>query len=211
MSEKPQPLIRHLLHLDTSAKIQGSRSRRLAAQFVQTWRQKHPQAAYTYRDLGTQTIPVIDQSWVEAYECDAEGRSPQMRQALALSDQLIDELFAADCYVISAPMYNLTIPAALKLYLDQVIRRDRTLNMRNGKPEGALQGKRLLVITTRKFSYRGDAAARNFLEPYVQGIFGVLGLTDISFVLADQLADPELGAASLESAAEALAELALVW
>ena len=49
-----------------------------------------------------------------------------MVTTLAESDQLTDELIAADILVIGAPLYNFGMPAALKAWVDQVIRPGRT-------------------------------------------------------------------------------------
>ncbi len=40
---------------------------------------------------------------------------PAIREAVALSDQLIAELKASDLLVIGAPMYNLNVPTDLKM------------------------------------------------------------------------------------------------
>jgi FMN-dependent NADH-azoreductase len=203
-----------LLYIDSSARQKGSASRQLTQAFVQAWAAAGAARQITYRDIGQQPIPAIDEIWAAAYETEPEARSPQMLAAIALSDELLDELFAADCYVFGVPMYNLTIPATLKAYLDQVVRRDRALAFIDGKPQGRLKGKKALVITTRKFNYREgtEAAARNFLEPYLKAIFNIMGIENVTFVVADQLAaEPEVQQASLAKAEAELRALATEW
>ncbi len=205
---------RCLLHLDASARIQGSLSRQLTQAFVSQWQQANPNHTLIYRDLGSSPIPHIDATWVAAYESEPEQRTPEMRAAVALSDTLIDELMAADCYVVGMPMYNLTVPSSFKAYIDQVIRRDRTLHIENGTPQGQLAGKKLLVITTRKYNYRVGSGRedRDFLEPYLNAIFNVLELMDISYIHADKLAlsDAEREQ-SLANATYAIHQLALTF
>ncbi len=200
---------RKLLHVDTSARLTGSHSRQLGQSFVQAWQSAQGEEArqVLYRDIGQQPVPAIDEVWAAAYEAEPEARTAEMQDALVLSDELLDELFAADCYVFAMPMYNLTIPATLKAYIDQVVRRDRTLEFINGRPQGRLKGKKALVITTRKFNYRvgTEAAARNFLEPYLKAIFKIMGIEDVTFIVADQLAAGE--AARTLSLVDAKAEL----
>ncbi len=207
---------RTLLHIDSSARAQGSYSRQLTQVFVQAWQSANGvnAASVIYRDIGKTPVPAIDETWAAAYETEPEARTGEMKAAIALSDELLDELFAADCYVFGVPMYNLTIPATLKAYIDQVVRRDRTLEFINGKPQGRLKGKKALVITTRKFNYREgtDAAARNFLEPFLKAIFKIMGIEDVTFVVADQLAaGDEVRAASLAQAEAELLTLAQHW
>ena len=42
-----------------------------------------------------------------------------MREVLAYSDRLVEELFASDVLVLGVPMYNFGVPAMLKAYIDQ--------------------------------------------------------------------------------------------
>lgn len=189
MSHVERPF-RRLLHIDASARLRGSFSRHLTHTFVSQWQQANPEHEIIYRDLGAAPVPHIDERWVEAYESDPEQRTPDMNAAIALSDTLIDELMAADCYVFGIPMYNLTVPSSFKAYIDQIIRRDRTLRIENGVPTGQLSGKKLLVITTRKYNYRVGSGRedRDFLAPYLSAIFSVLGLTEMTYIHADKLA-----------------------
>lgn len=204
-----------LLQIDSSARLQGSYSRTLTQQFVKNFQNANPQSQIIHRDLTQPPIPPIDQTWVTAYETAPTDRTSEMNIAIALSNTLIDELLAADRYIIGAPMYNLTIPSSLKAYIDQIVRRDRTLRLDpSGKPQGALQGKKALIITTRKFNYRPDseAADRNFLEPYLKAILGVIGIQDVTVVVADELAkDAASCDRTLTQAQAQLAEIAQSW
>lgn len=210
----PDSKPRCLLHIDASARIQGSFSRQLTQAFVSQWQQANPDHHLIYRDIGSSPIPHIDETWVAAYEFEPEQRTPEMKAAIALSDTLIDELMTADCYVVGMPMYNLTVPSSFKAYLDQVIRRDRTLQIVNGTPQGQLADKKLLVITTRKYNYRVGSGRedRDFLEPYLSAIFNILGLTNISYIHADNLAlSPLEREQSLAGATTAIHQLALTF
>jgi FMN-dependent NADH-azoreductase len=206
-SRCPESPMLHLLHVDTSARVQHSFSRQLTHHFITAWRQHQPGGQITYRDIGSQPIPHIDEQWVMAYESAAQSPVP----ALALSETLINELFAADGYVFGIPMYNLTIPSTLKAYLDQVVRRDRLFQIESHQPQGLLVGKKLLIITTRKFNYRPGSGRENrdFLEPYLREIWGIIGVDDITFVHVDQLEDN--ADQSLTAATATLNALASQW
>lgn len=180
-----------LLHLNTSARLSCSNSRQLTAHFIRQWLLTHPTTKILTRDLGHYPPPAIDDRWVQAYETDPIDRSPDLHQALSFSDQLIDELLSADLLLFGVPMYNLTIPASLKAYLDQLIRRDRLPPVADPS-QSPLKDKRAIVITSRKFDYRPGSGreSRDFLEPYLRAIFSIIGLTQVQFVHADRLADP---------------------
>jgi|GEM_PF-4950134 len=74
--------------------------------------------------------------------------------------------------------------------------------------------KKALVITTSGGAYRlGSARADlNFLEPYLRGIFGFMGVTEVQFVTADNQNQGESTARQTRDQAEAaLRELAETW
>ena len=52
--------MRHLLHLDTSMRTEGSRSRKLSAYFADAWRAANPGGTVTYRDLAANPVPHLD-------------------------------------------------------------------------------------------------------------------------------------------------------
>lgn len=204
---------RCLLHLDSSPRRDGY-SRQLTQRFVTVWQQTNPQSQVLYRDIGQQPIPHLDEIWVAAYETDPVARSPEMNAAITLSNQLIDELIASDCYVFGIPMYNLSVPSTFKAYIDQIVRRDRTVSFQDGIPRGTLKDKKLAIITTRKFNYRADSgrSERDFQTPFLRAIFEVIGITDITFIHADHLAaEPAIRQEFLTEAEQSIDRLALHW
>lgn len=98
---------------------------------------------------------------------------------------LIDRFMAADAILISAPMWNLSIPYALKYYIDCIIqpgylfRYDET-----GTPIPLVHNKKMLCITSRggDYSISGYLHHLDFQEPYLRAIFGFVGITDLSFI-----------------------------
>ena len=79
-----------------------------------------------YRDLRVFTPPHVTEDWIAAAFSPPDRHSPQMRQALQLSDLLIDEFMAADVYVFGVPMSNFAAPAVFKAYIDNIVRVGRT-------------------------------------------------------------------------------------
>ena len=77
------------------------------------------------------------------------------------------------------------------------MRAGRTFRYTANSPEGLLKGKRVFVVTGRGGIYSGDAPARalDFQEPYLRGILGLLGLTDVTFIHVEGLS---IGAESAE-------------
>ncbi|MFM7427486.1 MAG: FMN-dependent NADH-azoreductase [Elainella sp.] len=180
----------HILHLDSSARGERSISRLLSQKFVETRKAAHPDDQVTYRDLGHQPVPNVTEAWIAAAFSDPATHPPELAEAIRLSDQLIDELLAADRYVLGIPMYNLTVPASFKAYIDQIVRAGRTFAVTESGYQGLVHGKKAVVLTAEGGVYRPGtpAAAANFHEPYIKTILGFMGITDVTIIHADGLA-----------------------
>jgi FMN-dependent NADH-azoreductase len=94
----------NLLHIDTSPRKEQSFSRTLAREFLETWKNHHPDTEIIYRDLGLNSVPYIDETWITAKFTQPDHYTPDLADAIRLSDELIDEFLAADRYMISSPM-----------------------------------------------------------------------------------------------------------
>lgn len=176
----------HILHLDSSPRGERSISRALTKQFINVWKQVRPNDAITYRDLGRYPVPAIDEAWIAAAFSPPEQLTPLLETALMISDELIEELLNANLYVFGIPMYNYSVPASFKAYIDQVVRVRRTFVVGADGYEGLLRNKKALVITTRGGSYAGEPL--DFQEPYLRAVFDFVGITDVAFIHAENLA-----------------------
>src|SRR5246127_2019927 len=111
--------MRILLHLDASPRSDRSVSRQLTRAFVDAWKDSNPDGQIIYRDLGHNPVPLVTEAFIAAVYTPPEKRSPELRAAISTSDQLIAELQTATDYVFGAPMYNFSVPAGFKAYIDQ--------------------------------------------------------------------------------------------
>lgn len=196
-----------LLHIDASPRGARSKSRQLGREFLANWQATRPDAQIVRRDLAVEPPPFVNEAWVEGAFAPADQHSTAARDAIAVSNRYVDELLGADTLVITTPIYNLSLPAALKAWIDQIVRFGRTFTMNNGGYEGLAKGKRAVVIVASG----GDArpatpgGAYNFLEPYLRGVLGFIGISEVQFVYAHSLSQGETG---LNEAQSALAQLA---
>src|SRR6267142_2624572 len=180
-----------LLQIDSSARS-SSVTRRLTAKFVQEWRKNQPDGEVIQRDLSATTFPQITDEW-NATHIEDSKLTPAQRSYLSTSDELIEELAAADTVVIGAPMYNFSIPPSLKAWIDQVVRLGKTVGYGPNGPQGLLGRKKVVVITSRGSAYRKGTAreAFDFQEPYLRHILAFIGLTDVTFIHAENQAREE--------------------
>ena len=175
-----------LLHIDSSPLYSRSVSRQLTAAFVSQWKASHPNGTVVARDLSAITIPPINAEWVGAVYTPEEARTPQQQELLSLSDSFLADLDRADEYVIGVPMHNFGVPAALKLWIDQIARVGKTFSYANGTPKGLLIGKKatFIIATGGLYDAQTQMASFNFVEPYLRSLFGFLGVTDATFLTA---------------------------
>lgn len=199
----------HLLHLDSSARSTTdadsvlSSTRLLSAELVRAVVAADPSVQVTYRDLDAQPVPHVDQAWVDA----AFGVRHDDPSAVALSEELVSELEAADLLVIGAPMYNYSVPASLKSWIDQVARVGRTFVHTPTGPQGLLTGKRAVVVRSSGSDPQMLAGyGLDFHTPYLRAILGFLGITDVHVVQSYGVSPDEV-AAGLDSARDQIALL----
>lgn len=201
------PRVSRILHLESSARLDGaSYSRRLASALVARLQAAHPGAAVLRRDLAAMPLPHVDAAFVAATAVPDAERTPAQHAAMALSEALVAELEAADILVIGAPMYNYSVPSALKAWIDHVVRARRTFRHTPEGPVGLLRDRPVHVVTASGGVYgEGPGTAADFLTPYLRTVLGKIGLQDVRVLRIEGLAvGPEAEAASLARAEAAL-------
>lgn len=176
-----------LLRIDSSPLgNDASFSRELTAEFVHQWQQVHRGGEVIARDLAVTKLPQVTAEWIGAVHTPEATSSTQQREVLATSNELIAELYSADEYVFGVPMHNFSIPAALKLWIDQIVRMGKTFSYENGVPSGLLLNKRATILVASGGVYQPGTplAGMNFIEPYLRSVFGFIGVVDTTFVNA---------------------------
>lgn len=189
-----------LLHIDSSAQSVHSVSRELSAEVVKHWLHNNPQYTVVTRDLAADALPHFDAAMADAYFTAPEQRSKAQTQAIARSDELVDELIGADVIVIGAPMYNFGIPSTLKAWIDHVARAGRTFRYTGQGPQGLLQGKKAVIASARGGQYVGSPLDHQ--ETYLETILNFLGIEDVTYVRAEGLAMSDVDTAHTIRAAK---------
>ncbi|MGV2832177.1 FMN-dependent NADH-azoreductase [Pseudomonas shirazensis] len=175
----------HVLIIQSSARQQDSVSRQLTRDFIQQWQAAHPGDQINVRDVAANPLPHLDADLLGGWMKPAEQRSMPEQEAFERSNQLTDELLAADVLVMAAPMYNFTIPSTLKAWLDHVLRAGITFKYTPTGPQGLLQGKRAIVLTARGGIHAG--AGSDHQEPYLRQAMAFIGIHDVEFIHAEGL------------------------
>ena len=200
-----------LLHIDSSPRA-ASISSRLAAAFVAKWRQQNPTGTVVHHNTSLERMPYLDEATANAFLDPSGEPTPDRKRALACSDCFVDELLAADVLVLGVPMWNLSIPASLKAWIDMIVREGRTFAFTATEVAGLVPpGKKVFVFSARGGAYPAGSEMRSldFLERYLRAILGVIGLTEIKFIHAERQSEsPEAAAEGAAHAERAMARLA---
>lgn len=172
-----------ILRVDASAQGDGSTTRTLSNDLIARLKEIHGHATVTTRDL-SQGLPVLDETWVSANSIEPDQRSDAQSSAIELSDRLIAEMRDADILVIGVPVYNFSVPAALKTWIDQVVRPRVTFRYTEAGPEGLLKGKKAYLVAASGGTAVGSEI--DFATPYMRYILGFVGIEDVTVIAADR-------------------------
>ena len=173
----------HLLHIDSSALVSGSVSKEISTTFRKSWQQAHPDGTITYRDLGTDPVAPLLEAHITAGFTPEEARTPEQVAAYATRNGLVEEVLAADAFLLSVPMYNWGVPATFKAWLDQVLVVGRTADLAGNSP---LSGRPATVVLSYGGGYDEGTprAGWDFVQPYLELVLGQAMGLDLTVIKA---------------------------
>ncbi|WP_284945534.1 FMN-dependent NADH-azoreductase [Acidisoma cladoniae] len=198
-----------VLLIQSSSNLASSVSRELSETYVKDYVAAHAGTSMITRDLIASPIPHLGVDLLGGMFGKPEELTAAQKTALALSDALVEEIEAASLIVIGVPMYNFSIPSALKAWIDHVIRSGRTFRYGASGPEGLVFGKKLVLFLASGGVYsEGPYKPYDFQETYLRAILGFIGITDVTIVRAEGLAmGPD---AATKAVADARAQVAAI-
>lgn len=187
-----------LLAIEVSPRFDYSTSRKLSTLFIEQWKAANPDGVVVVRDLVKTNLPFVDLPWILGAFTPAETHSPESVAAIKVSNDLVAELQAADQILISTPMFNFSIPAILKAYIDQIVRVGVTVSAKN---EGLLKGKSadIILATGGDFSLGSPVEQYNLASGYLRQVLGWIGITDVNIILAGRPRAGEYGQTAVEN------------
>ena len=169
-----------IFRLDASMRHEGSLTRKRADALV-----SHLDGMVLHRDLASMPLPMIDEEWINANFTPEEKRTDAQNQKLSYSDELVKELQEADILVLAVPVYNFSMPAAFKAWVDLIARARLTFRYTENGPEGLLKDKKAYIVTASGGVPLGSPA--DHLSPYIKHVLGFVGVTDVVFLDSEKL------------------------
>ncbi len=191
-----------VLEISASGRRHGSTSRMLTAELIDAIRSRYADVDVTRRDLAD-GIPLVDEAWITANFTPEEDLRSEQRNTLSFSDELVAELHGADVIVMGVPVYNFSIPAALKAWVDMIARARLTFRYTENGPVGLLQDKKAYIVVASGGVAVGSP--NDFATPYLRHALAFVGISDIEFIAAEQLNSKAGG--SIDAARIKIAEL----
>ncbi len=186
-----------LLAIGASPRYQYSTSRKLTSLFVEKWQAAHPGGQVIDRDLIKTHLPFVDLPWIGGAFTPPEQHSPESAAAIKVSNDLVAELQSADHIVIGTPMYNFSIPAVLKAYIDHVVRVGVTVSPNN---VGLLTDKKATIILASggDFSAGSPIEGYNQASGYLRQVLAWIGIKDVEIILAGRVRAGTYGETAVE-------------
>lgn len=168
-----------ILVISCSPKGDKSPGDRLAKEMIESLRSGHPNLKVSSLDLAATPVSPISDAYAEAIVGGADASDP----ALVESERLITQLERCDALVITTPIHNFTLPAALKLWIDNVVRARRTFTAGPSGKVGLLRDRPVFVVISSGGVHRGPSANQpEFLTAYLRHVLGCVGLLDLHFI-----------------------------
>ena len=171
-------MTKHILRVDGSMRKNGSYSRKLVDSLITQLNKKEPHATKV-RDL-SDGVPFINEQWIGANFTAFNERTAEQHAELLQSDALVNELQEADIIVIGLAIYNFSVPAAFKAWIDQVVRSKVTFRYAENGPEGLLENKKAYVIIASGGTQVGSDI--DYFSAHVRHILAFIGIKDVTFI-----------------------------
>lgn len=203
-----------ILHIIATPRADKSNTLRVADAFLEAMRAAHGDVSVDVVDLYNYDLPAIAGTNIEVKYTLMVGRpiDRDHEESWREIERLIEHFMLADVYVVSTPMWNFSIPYALKYYIDCIIQPGYLFRYdAEGRAVPLVRGKRMVCITTRggDYSAGGPLHAFDHQEPYLRSIFGFVGITQITFINAQPMdISPDLREVAVNAAVAQAVSLA---
>ena len=168
-----------ILQIDSSARYGQSLSRQMT-QYIREQLTSSTNDHVIYRDLAKTDLPLITEAHIDAYYARPAERSNEQKRLLDISDELVAELKQADQLIIGAPMYNFSVTASLKAWIDLICRVGETFVYGAQEPEGLLTAKRAFIVVSA--GGIGIGSEEDFASAYLQQICRFIGINEAHII-----------------------------
>lgn len=183
--------MKKLLHVVATPRGEESRTLKVSHAFLDKFKKKYPSCLIEElnlfkEDLQPLTVKIVSGKYVLLGGGDLTG---ELKASWKNIEAYINQFLSADACLISTPMWNFSIPYQLKHYIDIILQPKYLFRYTANGPEGLAKNKKMIIITSRGGDYSpgGPTAGYDYQMPYLRAVFGLCGITDITFVNAQPM------------------------
>ena len=170
-----------VLYIKANVKNEGeSRTFRVSDNFVEEYKKNNPDDEIIVLDLYKENIDFLrseDLGKIFGSKYEEIKQNPILKYAYQFAE--------ADKYIIAAPMWNLSIPAILKAYIDYISVSGITFKYTSNGSVGLLNDKKAVHIVSRGGEY--ENASYEMGDRYLRSILGFFGISDISTIAIENV------------------------
>ncbi|MBB6482993.1 FMN-dependent NADH-azoreductase [Rhizobium lusitanum] len=194
--------MKSVLLVNASPQGPASRAYGMARKATDNLLSTEPDIRLVERHLSANSPSPISGAYADAIVQRARRETP----AFVESETFIQDVIGCDYLIIATPMHNFTVPASLKLWIDYVLRDERTFTRRDGYKVGLLADRPALVIVGSGGMHNGPHARQpDYLSPYLTHVLTTIGISSVAFIYLQGMARQDAAEQSLVSADRQLA------
>ncbi len=172
-----------ILLVTSSPRGEASLSTKVATELAEELHSALPDSSIVARDLVKNPLPHIEPAYASGIYTAPESRDARQSKVVGVSDEAIDELFAASHIILSTGMINFSISSTLKSWIDHVARSGKTFSYGETGPKGLVSGKKVYIVLASGGIYsEGPAAVMDFAVPYLKSVLAFIGITDVEVI-----------------------------
>ncbi len=183
--------MKKLLHIIATPRAEDSRTLKVTEAFLESFRKKYPDCDIDELNVAIEALPSLTAKVVNGkYVLLGAGElTGNLKTAWKEVERHINRFLLADAYLLSTPMWNFSIPYSLKQYIDIIVQPKYLFRYTDKGVEGLVKNKKMAVIASRggDYSLQSPFHSYDYQEPYLRAIFGLVGITDITFIVAQPM------------------------
>ena len=195
--------MKKLLHIIATPRGNDSSTLKVSKAFLAEFSKKYPDCAIDELNVATARLPDLAVEEVSGKYMLLSGKelSGKPKEAWIKIEAEITRFLAADAYLVSVPMWNFSIPYTLKHYIDVIVQPKYLFRYTASGVEGLAKNKKMVIAASRggDYSLGSSGQANDFQEPFLRSVFEFVGVTDITFLIAQPMnMGPELAEKKLQ-------------
>lgn len=193
-----------------------SLSMAVGKEFIERYKHLHPEDEVVHLDLYKADIPYLDADVFNGWKklrshSSLQDLSTDERLKVGRLAELGGQFLLADKYIFVTPMWNFSVPAIMKTYIDAITVSGKTFKYTKEGAKGLLKGKKALHIQSRGDIYsHGPEMEREMGHRYLEIMMDFFGIKSLeSIIIEGQMKYPEKASQIKENAlrqAKAMAE-----